>query len=409
MPERRRGYALIAGALILSAIALGITRWHSTRAISRFAPANRFTRGASAPRAPQPAKAGGQRADAAATTDIAARNGTLAEKTSRITTALKGPGGLTSVLEHDLRRTRPQIAAMIGRRDAGADLLSGGALAAAVDAWCFTGPHATDAIRANDSILSGNLFGVPENAIEPGGDLVLLGCGFGTAPGSVRMSLDSSGQSFDLPVEVDRTGTPWDKFAIWVRIPVITGVTDQMATVSVTDSGGRVSALPVPLVATRESQIFSPFAHVDRISINPECLTATTDDSCGGAPVGDARFPDGRTFVGVHWKLCCRGVDGTDTYSIKLNNGWTAEELAPFVNNPVNPSGSSVTNFDQGGLTTCWWFGNSPGWARYWGAFPSTSPDFTIQVQFIWHVDGNCSAAHYNGNLVIVGPKGVPF
>ena len=71
-------------------------------------------------------------------------------------------------------------------------------------------------------------FKVPPNAITPSNYLILLGCGFGTAPGSVRMSLDSSGQTYDLPLAVEQTTTPWDKFAVWVKIPFVTGVIDRM-------------------------------------------------------------------------------------------------------------------------------------------------------------------------------------
>ena len=123
------------------------------------------------------------------------------------------------MLENDLGMARPRIAQMIGGGRAAPNALTGGALAAALDAWCFTGPHVVDAIRREYPNYGLWLHQVPPNAITPNNSLVLVGCGFGTAPGSVRMSLDSSGQTYDLPLAVGTTTNPWDKFAVWVTIP----------------------------------------------------------------------------------------------------------------------------------------------------------------------------------------------
>lgn len=406
MLQRRRMYAVVVGVLLVLAIAVGGTGWSARHIIGRFEPQDRFNQGASSRGLPQSAeKAESQHSDVAATEDLATLNRAWRERMSRITKELTSAKGLAHVLENEFGVARPRIAQMIGGGSHAADeLTSSGALAAALDAWCFTGPHVMHAIGSHYSSYGLSLHGVPEDAITPNSLLILFGCGFGTAPGSVRMSLDSSGQTYELPLAVGQTTNPWDKFVVWASVPIVTGVIDQTATVTLTDSASRVSTLTLPFVATRQEQIFNAFAHVDRIAVNPECSTATTDDSCGGAPVGDSRWPEGRTFVAVHWKSCCRSVDGTDIFSIKLNNGWTAPGLDPYVG-----AFSSFRNDEHGGLTTCWWFGNKPGWAYPWGTFPSSSPDFTIEAHFKWHVDSVCSAAHYAANLVIVGPMGVPY
>jgi hypothetical protein len=402
--SRRKGFSRpIVGALLLLAIAVGSIGWYSTHIVRPFGSKKRFAEGASSQRLPRsPARASGH-------VDTTAPNGTLEERTLAITRDLTSAKALEYVLEHDLGLTRPKIAQMIGRRYE-PYLNSSGALAAALDAWCFTGPHVVDVIHPGYSSYYGNpMHNVPANAIAPNNALALLGCGFGTEPGSVRMSLDLSGHSYDLPLAVNTSaGTPWGKFAVWVKTPLVTGVTDQTATLSLTDNANRVSTLKVPFIAFREIQLFDSFTHSDLVAVNPECPTATTHDSCGGAPVGDPRWPEGRTLVAVHWKSCCRSVDGTDTYHVKLSNGWTAQGLDPYLNRYPQERGS-VLNWEQGGVTTCWWFGNEPGWAGYWGVSPSPLPDFTFQVQFIWHVDSVCSAAHYAGNLWIAGPTGVPY
>jgi hypothetical protein len=315
------------------------------------------------------------------------------------------------VLEHDLELTPPQIAERMGdgNHRAGADTFPNGSVAAALETVCYAGPHIFAGGGAPPGIGASFAFGAtPKDAITPVNDLQLIGCGFGTVPGTVKLTLVPSGQDFDLPLAPELVeGSPWTNFNIWLKIPLITGVMDQTALITVTDGTNRVGKVNHPFIAAREEvTIFDSEAHKDQITVNPECFTAATEDSCGGAPPGDTRFtpPDGRTFVGAHLKSCCRSTDGIDVYSITLKNGWTGAELAPFV---LKSESAFVRS--QGGFTTCWWFGNKAGWAGYFGAVPSSTPDHTFEIRFIWHTDSVCSGAHYDANLVIVGPMGVPF
>ncbi|HMD55750.1 MAG TPA: hypothetical protein VKJ65_14485, partial [Phycisphaerae bacterium] len=171
---------------------------------------------------------------------------------------------------------------------------------------------------------------LPVNVAAPGARMVLLGCHFGAAAGKITMKLTAAGQQFNLPVYVDGAG--WSDNLIQVTVPDgISGVIDQPAQIQLTTSTNQISdSIDVPFIATRDSQRFDSDTYRNLVSVDPECPRATTDDSCGGAPVGDSRWPGGRTIVAEHYKSCCRSAKGIDTFYFKLSNGWTLPMLDPF-------------------------------------------------------------------------------
>jgi hypothetical protein len=408
MPSRGGLSRPILGALLLLTLVLGAVSCHSSETVRAFAPTKKFAVGGSSQRLQRAvARANHRDSSASPNADLASLNKALNARARTITKDLTSAAGLLHALQRDFGMTAQQIAKRAGGRpDANPNVEL--TLTAALATWCLTGPQLVEVTTAD---RFSSLPGAPTGSVTPASVLVLVGCGFGTAPGSVNMTLHVSGQSVDLPLAADRTATPWDRFQVWVNIPFITGVPDQSATLTLTDNANRTSTLKIPFVALRKSQIFDGSVHGDLVSVNAECFTAATEDSCGGAPVGDSRWPEGRTFVGVHLKSCCRSVDGVDIYSFKLKNGWTSPELDPYVNKEPGKSGgaSSIRNDEHEGFTTCWWFGNKRGWMVFGGSHPSPSSDFTFQEQFIWHLDSVCSGVHYAANLVIIGPDGVPY
>ena len=262
----------------------------------------------------------------------------------------------------------------------------------------------------SDAPISWGSANLPANLIAPGARLVLLGCHFGNVAGKVTMRLTTAGQQFDLPIFV--AGYGWTDNIIQVSVPnTIAGVIDQTATIQLTTSTNQVSdSIEVPFVATRDLQRFDSDTYRNLVAVDAECPKATTDDSCGGAPVGDPRWPSGRTIVVEHVKSCCHSVKGTDTFYIKLNNGWTLPRLDPlFGTTSQYEYDSGEYNFEAGGFTTCWWFGNHGGYASANLGQSSLQAGYTVQVSFNWNVGSVCSGAHYDTDVYIMGPIGVPY
>ena len=179
--------------------------------------------------------------------------------------------------------------------------------------------------------------------------------------------------------------------------PDISGVLDQQAEVRLTNSSNQTThPLPVQFLAARELQRLDTDTHRDLIVVNPECYTAATDDWCGGVSAGDPRWPGGRSFIGHHYKQCCRSVSGNDVYSIELKNGWNLPNLnpwwsqvgllsLPYMSNPV------LTYGDSGGYTTCTFY-NSEGTVYPGVASASSDPAFTAQVSFFGTSTGHVAA-----------------
>lgn len=266
--------------------------------------------------------------------------------------------------------------------------------------------------------LANGLF-VPDNIpdfedfVTPGDEFALVGCGFGVTPGKVTLTL-TSGQQFELPVQPEYTDPQggWTNFTVWVAVPYsISGVVDQKATLRLTDSSNQESdPVVVQFVAARDMQILNSSAYPNLVGVDPHCPKATTEDKCGNISVGDPTYPDGRTYFTLHLKSCCHKVSGTDTYYAKLYNGWTALELDPYFGTAYqNQYDDGLTEFSEHGFTTCWWFGNKPGFGYPLAVEPPENASYTFQVQFTWNVDSVCSGVDYETNQIITGPVGVPY
>jgi len=341
----------------------------------------------------------------------ATRNNIRIKSSEGFRSEIKLEGGLESLLQkrmqslssrlQEIERTNPSSAELPKLRTSVA-LLKSVKLHKNI---CQKGPVLFSSDVSN--AVEGN-FATGLNYAEPYAQLALVGCGFGSITGSVTLEL-STGQSFPVAV-ASSAGGSWDDRVVTGYVPWITGVPDQPAKLVLTTNTSQVASLPVTFVAYRDTERLDSDTHRNLITVNAECFTATTDDSCGGGSVGDPRWPDGRTYVGAHWKECCKGHNGTDIYSVSLNNHWTIPALDPYVGSPQSdfPDDGDY-EWNDGGYTTCWWFGNQPGHYVGESYSPGGGGNVTFQMALSWHVDGVCSGYHYNENQLIVGPIGLPY
>ena len=234
---------------------------------------------------------------------------------------------------------------------------------------------------------------LPANTIQPDDVLSIYGCNFGSAAGSVSIFLTKS--NLKLPLGLDQDfPEPWSDALITVDLYELAAVPDQPATLTVTSASGATVSFALNFVAIRSVREITA-DHGNVIAVNHACAHAATDDACGADPVGNKKFPTGRTFVDVHYKVCCKSTDSTDIYYLKLTNGFTIPKLDPYaatlgqnaVDGNVYDPGSGVNLLGTTGGTTCNFFGhNHAGHLKGIASGASSVPGFNAQIAFSWHV-----------------------
>lgn len=247
---------------------------------------------------------------------------------------------------------------------------------------------------------------------EPGGKILIFGCGFGKTAGSLVLTLASTGEQLPISVEPGN----WSNDAIFADFPNTTGKMDQAAQLIVVAAAGLASEpLEVQFVATRALEYVDTFSHRDLFF--GICSDATNDDRCGGIAPGDAVLI-AASFFGRHYRDCCSSVSGTDQFFLALKNNWglptnevpigkgktswgIIESTPTFVWSPF--SFNTAT-----GWTQCDLF-NQKGQITGESASASNDPRFVVQLDFSWWVDWICSGAVYSADLLIMGPAGVPY
>jgi hypothetical protein len=251
-----------------------------------------------------------------------------------------------------------------------------------------------------------------EYAVTPGNIVFLSGCHFGTVPGKVDLRLKTTGQVIHL--QTQHSSAYWYDYLVAVYFPRgITGVPDQQAELLISDSNNQVSdPMTVDFFAERDVQRMDTFAHQQLVTVSESCFTAATDDQCGGTTAtGNPIFPGAAGFLGKHHKQCCNPVTSTDSFYIKLRNGW---EIADPDRNPYDPprtySGFVRPFFllSDHGYTTCAFF-NDEGRVEGVKVFKPADPTLAVQIDVTWHVDWACSGILYLADLFIMGPKATNY
>jgi hypothetical protein len=147
------------------------------------------------------------------------------------------------------------------------------------------------------------MFGVP----APGAALAILGCGFGSQPGQVKLKGQFPGGELLL------SGLQWSHGGIGGTVPAISAVPDQPIKIQVQTSKGELS-----------NEFSSQFDATDDMQVIPADAVTTTcsdesdDDDCD--PVS------GRTLDASHWTgLDYSNDDGKDKVKGSLKNGWVLD------------------------------------------------------------------------------------
>ena len=245
----------------------------------------------------------------------------------------------------------------------------------------------------------GLLKGPPDiDSVEFGGELtpgrlILIKGKYFTKKADVAGKADlllKNFQGAEVVVPLQILGSPWNGFTdtfVHARIPdSVAGVMPQTGLLRVTRSDGAVSNLaPVAFTPAIEIQLLPP----GRVSAS--CDNEVACNRCNDQ-ANDCAFPStpSTSIEGWHqsipafggFGLCALGGgDGTDHYSANLANGWT---LAQSSSNVVHGAGkiTGTNGFDPGSSS--------------------------ISGSVSWHVDG-CETISYQVELVIQGPRGVPF
>ncbi len=231
----------------------------------------------------------------------------------------------------------------------------------------------------------------PFSVVKPGGEVIIEGQNFGNLPGQILINFPSQKTFVGTPLENIQWG---DTFAAGTIPAGITGVPDQEVTFTVVAQCGAVSnSWAAKFTATRDI-VALPY---DRISCFFSSVGAGNSDECQGwgqsnFPIECGFLPTGGTapgatgFQGYHasgWGFS--GESGNDAFTAStLNNGWVVD---------------SVTGLSG------WKVGNGSHATESWvSPFGATSPG--VQVNF--YAD-NCGAILYYGDIIVTGPKGVPY
>ena len=231
----------------------------------------------------------------------------------------------------------------------------------------------------------------------------LKGWDFGEDPGKLTVH-------FAKPSFVEFTGqTPhsksdriaeakadeWKPGSMAVQVPLITGVVEQTAEISVTTKDGRKSntwkADFDPLI------VFTllPWNDVTVVTCSNQGVTNQCNSAFSSGVVTPLCAVDA---VGALFGLVsiaaehdgCFGLDsddGTDTYTARVKNGWKIERLD-----------NMQTANDNGSVSGSW---TTP--------VPPIAPSDSISMVAPWHIGATGGYVNYSGNIVLKGPVAVPF
>jgi hypothetical protein len=227
----------------------------------------------------------------------------------------------------------------------------------------------------------------------PGGEVTLVGSGFGNSPGTlVMLGYGPPSNPFKLPEQNVPGILSWKNTLIVASLPNnITGAADQPIAFYVVTAGKLKSklSLTVPFTATREVR---KIPYGDPAVSVVSCGTDSNLDQCNGWSDTDdsGPYPDlsywGSTLAGNHMNCWgCIGDDaGSDVYQIKFGNGWSLDQVffTAVPSDPGEASAELVTSLPPG----------SSAWQ------PSIS----------WVVTPN-DFIHYTMDVYAVGPRGVPY
>jgi hypothetical protein len=225
----------------------------------------------------------------------------------------------------------------------------------------------------------------------PGGEVTIVGSGFGNSPGALHIVGYGPVISFKLP-DGNIPILSWKDTLIVATIPAnIAGVVDQPVVFYVVTANNLKSkySLTVPFVATREVK---KIPYGDPAVMVVSCGTDSNLDQCNNwsDPDDGGPLPDlstwGGTLAGNHLNCWgCFGDDvGADVYQVSVANGWILDQVF-FSAMPSDPGEASAV------LNT-----SLPPGASAWQ--PSVS----------WVVTSG-DFIHYTMDLYTVGPKGVPY
>jgi hypothetical protein len=231
----------------------------------------------------------------------------------------------------------------------------------------------------------------------------LKGWDFGEDPGKLTVQ-------FPKPSFVEFTGqTPhsksdriaeakadeWKPGSMAVQVPLITGVVEQTAEISVTTKDGRKSNMWKadfdPLI------VFTllPWNDVTVVTCSNQGVTNQCNSAFSSGVVTPLCAVDA---VGALFGLVsiaaehdgCFGLDsddGTDTYTARVKNGWKIERLD-----------NMQTANDNGSVSGRW---TTP--------VPPIAPSDSISMAAPWHIGATGGYVNYSGNIVLKGPVAVPF
>jgi hypothetical protein len=254
--------------------------------------------------------------------------------------------------------------------------------------------NAVQAKFHNNAVITGET-----GFIIPSGLIKLTGWDFGEAgelvadfpiPSAQDLSPNSRTKLIlEIPSPTDKS---WLSYAIKAKVPAVAGSNQQPVLVSFTTKDKRKSNVwPVLFMPTMEVQLLPGQA----ITVGT-CSDQGVYNGCNGIQNGDGlcfpgfepwvNFTTGGpvfSFGGIHWG--CFGFDsdnGTDVYLAKVTNGWT---ITSFGSIPISENNASV------------------------GFQPSPLPNQAFVVSVPWHIGATGGVVYYDGEIMIKGPKGVPY
>jgi len=211
--------------------------------------------------------------------------------------------------------------------------------------------------------------------ITPGGEFFINGCGFKSKQGKVVVSSPHFGA-------LEAGKYAWAPTIILFELPggAVTGVHDHQVSIQVITYDSMASnTLPTEFYAEKEL-LTMPYTDLQVFC----SANADLQNTCGQAKEG--------SWSGIHvLEVACKGVSpcaGQDSVSVTLGNGWVLWGAEYY--GPVASLEGCTAGVDKKSVN-----------------FPPGGPSFTVTVP--WVIPCAPGAAMYVVNIVIRGPKGVPY
>jgi hypothetical protein len=248
--------------------------------------------------------------------------------------------------------------------------------------------NCTGAVTASLHVLGPAITSIfPFSVIKPGGGVIIAGQNFGDLPGQILMKFQN--QLVGVPLQNIQWG---DTFASGTIPQGISGQPDQQVVFTVVAQCGAVSNEWSAMFTAARDIAALPFGRID-------CSTsvgAGNSDQCqdwgqNNQPTECFQFhtfglqPGATGFYGYHasgWGFS--GESGNDQFWATLNNSWVLDSITGL-------SGTRVGN----GSDANEWNPSQPG---------TPNPKLTV----LWHAD-NCGIILYWGDMMITGPRGLPY